>query len=404
MTNIFGKNLHQLMVETIDDLSTTSNITNFSPGSITRALLSTVNKQTEKAYATFDINFARAFLSGAAGKYIDFLGDIVGLSRLGSTRNSSVAAEKNIKFFVETGTFGDINNNQSISIPPNTQIKTHKDSPISYITTSTNILLADASEAFISVSSISTGQRSNVAENTLKYHNFTGYVDASNNSLKVTNAKSILAARDLETDTNYKFRIASALLSAEKANTTALRLASLSVPGIADVLVFPRLYGIGTTDIVIQSVFPSVSTSLINSVKSAITDVEAVGSLTTVRGPKEYGIGMTVELTTRSKLDTTQQDNLGRIVDTVIIDKVNQLNIGDELVLSSIIQTILATNDLIKNVGTLQRPFQELSLYVPTVLEDNKRREELLDDFQPPIDGRVIIEPSLSDPIQVVFV
>ena len=403
MANIFGKNLNQLMVETIDDLSSSANINNFSPGSMTRAILTTINRQTERMYTTFDINFARAFLSGARGKYLDYLGDMVGVQRLGSQTTSVAASNKNFRFFVDTGTFGDINNSQPISIPPNTQIKTHATATTSYITTSSNILPVNASEAFISVISTSAGSRGHINKGIMKYHDFRGYADATNNTLKVINNEGALTARDLESDINYKFRIANALLSAEKANSTALRLTALSVPGVANVIVTPRMFGIGTTDIIIQAVLPTVSTELVNTVKSAISDVEAYGTLVNVRGPKEYGIGLTMELTTRTKLDSNEQDQLSRTVDQAVLNYINRLNIAEPFQRNTVIQTVLTVSDKIKNVGTLTLPFRELSLFIPTALDDNKRREDLLDDFTPPIDGRVIVEPSLVDPIQVVF-
>ena len=50
-------------------------------------------------YRKFDINMAQCFLIGAEGKYLDFIGDMMGLPRLGQEVATVSSTETNVHFF-----------------------------------------------------------------------------------------------------------------------------------------------------------------------------------------------------------------------------------------------------------------------------------------------------------------
>lgn len=405
MPTIFGKTYEQLMVETIDEISSDSGITNFSPGGKARALLSTFNRKISEQYNIFDRDFVRGFISGASGRYLDFLGELLGVARLGSTRAVVSAGSRLVRFFVEQGTFGQINSNTAITIPDGTQIRTSATGGNLYVTQGANILPTTASELFISVSSVGEGSSARVAAGALRFHNFTNYARVADNLLRVENVSSVLDARDIESDTNYRFRIANALLTAEKANLTAIRIAALTTPGVGDVVIQPRLFGIGTADVLVQSIFPSVTSQLLTSVRAAVEQVVAGGTYVNVRAPKEYGVAATILLNLRAGLSDEEKTLVQSTADREVIRLVNRLNIGDTLFRNEILQRVLSLDQRIKSIGTIEEPFQELSLYIPTRIDEEtgKRREDLLADFTPPVDGRIIIEPSIADPVRITF-
>lgn len=393
------------MIDTIDEVSVEAGITNFGPGSKARAVLSTFNRKIAEQYNIFDRDFVRGFISGASGRYLDFMGELLGVSRLGSTRAIISSSSRIVRFFVETGTFGQINSNTSITIPDGTQILTSRTGSNVYVTVGTHILPTTSSEAFVSVTSVGEGASARVAQGALRFHNFINYTDVDNNTLKVENVSSVLDARDVESDTNFRFRIANALVTAEKANLTAIRVAALTTPGVGDVVIQPRLFGIGTTDVIVQSIFPSVTTQLITSVRASVEEAIAGGNYVNVRGPKEYGVTTTLLLNLRAGLSTEERTLIADAADREVIRLVNQLSISDTFFRNEILQRVLSLDPRIKSIGTIEQPFQELSIYIPTRIDEEtgKRREELEADYAPPVDGRIIIEPSIADPVRIVF-
>ena len=390
------------MRESIDDVSTGTNLSNLNPGSKTRALLEAINARIRNAYGDFDLSFARAFLSGATGKYLDFIGELLNVNRLGAAGAIIPSAAQNVKFYVVSGTFGDINSGTDIVVPAGTIIKNRATGDaVRYKTSVPVTLLSTASETFVAVESLVVGQLANVGLGSIKFHEFENYSDTLNSTLKVLNIASITAGREIEDDINYRFRIANGVLSGEKGNATAVRIAALSTPGVANAMVTPYAQGIGTYDVLLQSITPTVTTQLISAVENSLLDITALGSLFRVRGPQEFGIEIEVTLTLRENLDLDGNVALADWVDISLVDYINNFDIGNELIINQLIEIVLGTDERIKNVGVTSKPIDFVGIYKPTKLSDNKIREELLDDFAPPEDGRVIIEPSVADPVRV---
>lgn len=402
----FAKSQEEILKDVVRDLSSSTPLTKLTPGSIARTFSEAVSRNISGAYQTFDSNLIVSFLAGARGKYLDYLAEIVGISRLGTTGATVSASAKNVRFYVESGTFGSINGGASILVPAGTLIKTSTTTnAVLYRTTSIVLLPSAASEAFVAVESVIPGSKSNVGSGTLIYHTFVSYSDYANSSLKVINDASINSAREIESDTNFKYRLANALLSQAQANATAIRIAALNVVGVADVILSTRYRGIGTSDLLIQSTQPSVSTELINAVRAAVQGVGAEGMLITVRGPQEFGIALEASFSLREYKYQDAGAALKRSVSTALVAFLDSLAIGDELVLSDLINTILNTDRNIKTVGTsYTKPLDRIYVYKPTELQDNSIREELLSDFTPPTDGRIIVETTVSEPITLTII
>ena len=67
----------ELLKSVIDD----TNITKTSIGSKTRAIIEALSGKMDQMYRKFDVNMAQAFLAGAEGKYLDLIGDMMGIAR-----------------------------------------------------------------------------------------------------------------------------------------------------------------------------------------------------------------------------------------------------------------------------------------------------------------------------------
>ncbi len=400
---LFERNYNDILGQAILDLTTNSRINRISPGAKARAILEATSRNINQAYKTFDINLARAFLSGASGTYLDLIGELLGTPRLGSATSHASSTAQVVKFFVDTGTFYDINNTSSITIPAGTLISTAPNSTgVSYRVTPGAILSSGASQQFVSVEALSPGENSNVGTGTLKFHNFTNYTDVKNNTLKVVNLSGIFNGANVETDVNYKYRISRSALASEAANQTSVLLAALSVPGVANAVLQNRSTGIGTYKVLIKSITPSVSNALLDNVQASIESVSSVGIRPAADRPNETGMAFTVNLIYQNGVSEEDKTSIESQIRTSMSDYVNGLDIGEEYIVNEMIERVLSVSPSIKDIGIPGKPFDTMAIYKETRLRDNKIRQELLGNYVPQTVERIIMEPTLAEPITLI--
>jgi uncharacterized phage protein gp47/JayE len=393
---IFG----DLLIEIIENTP----LTKTSVGSKTRAISEALSGKLGQMYRKFDANMVQAFLTGAEGQFLDFIGDMMGVERLGQEVSNVASSERILKFYVDSGTFGDINGGNSILLSSGTNTGTAAAGTGVTYTIPYNIILSSSlSEVYVAARAVRPGTSGNIGARQLIYHNFTNYTDSGNDSLKVINEAEIVKGRDGEIDTNYKFRISKQVTAAEKANLTAVRLAVLETPGVADLVAIPYFRGIGTFDILLKSTTPTVSTGLISAVNEAVRKVMAQGIIPTIRGPVEIGISLTGKLTLKKRMTAAEETNILNAVTGNVRDYINSLDIDEDMIVNELIERVMATSSEIKNVGTATKPFESIYTYKPTRLEDNKIRGVLLTDYTAEEDERVIVEDQYAGSTPILF-
>lgn len=401
---IFAESESKIFGDLLYDVVNNTNITRTSPGSKTRALAQALSKKLGRQWKVFDRNVALGFLDGANGKYLDFIGQMLGLPRAGETTASSSAADRLVRFYVDIGTFGTINSGSSIILPAGTLVSTASGGTGTvYRLPYQTLLVSGQSEAYVSVEAVRSGTAANVSANQLRFHDFTNYTDSLNNSLKVNNEGDMNLGREVEGDTNYRFRLSNQVIAAEAANLTAIRLTALSVPGVSDVSIIPYYHGIGTFDVLIKATVPTVSASLEYAVWEAVFKKAGFGNVANVRGPLEIGVSMIGELTFKKKIATSEQDNIIDSVTTNITSYIDNLDIGEEIIFNEMIERVMGTSDLIKNVGSTTKPFEKVFIHRPSKLEDNKVRSTLLDDFAPEADEKLLVENQYAGSTPILF-
>ena len=397
---LFARDLTELTADTISELSRTTNLTKLSPGSKARALLDAVNKRLEEAYQTFDLNLTKAFVSSAPGQFLDLIGELLGVTRTSGVAASVTEDMEVAKFYVESGTFSDINGGDPISIRTGTLLSTLPNlTGIIYRVTSNIVLLAADSEVFIPVESTVVGEVSNVGADSLTNHNFRDYDDFVSETLKSTNVHAVANGSNLESDANFRFRIANRVLEVEAGNEVAVRLAALSTPGVADVVTIPRYRGIGTFGLLIESTTPTVSEALIDDVQGRVALVQGLGTIAYIRKPFETGIVLRTTVEYNQRYDDATLANVEYELEQTVRNFVSELGIGDTFVINQLVSSMFAVSDNIKNLGIPGTPLEEVYIYTESRVEDNRVKQRLLGDYEPDFDERVLIEPSISVPI-----
>lgn len=401
MPLVIEKSFDQLMGDSLEELVSTTNITRTTPGSKARSLLQVVNRKLNKSYQEFDINFLRTFLPFAQGRFLDYIGDMLGTTRLGSARAIVSSLEENFKFSVASGTFGDLNSGSNILVPAGTQISSLPGNEgIVYRILSGFYLPSTDTEFFFSAEAVRDGSASNAGSGTLVNTTFTGYTLGT--GLLVTNLGPINSGTDIESDNNFRFRLANQVLAAEGGNETSVRLAILSVPGVQDVISLKYARGIGTFDFVIQTIIPNTPDSVINSCQLAIERSQSYGIRGKAVAPTLTGMSFQISITWRSDTKTTERTEIKRGISNAIQDYINNLDIAEEFIYNELIQRILDVSDKIKNVGTAQQAIDQIFIYRNTKVNDSSVKEEIQDDYAPDTDERLIIEDSLETPVTIL--
>jgi uncharacterized phage protein gp47/JayE len=401
---LFSKSQDRIFGTLLRDIVDNTVLSKVSVGSKTRSFAESVSSELGRAYKKFDINVAQTFLPAAEGKYLDFLGDMLGVKRLGQSKAESSSSERNIRFYVDSGTFGDINSGSSILLSSGTIISTGEAATgVLYVVPYNVILSSSLSETYVAVRALKSGSVSNIGRHQLRYHDFTDYTDSANDTLNVINDAEIIKGEDGETDTNYRFRISQQTTAAEAANQTAIRLAVLTTTGVADVVMIPFFQGIGTFDILLKSVTPVLPDGLVSAVNESVSKVVAHGISYRVRGPVETGFSVVGTLTLKKKLSSQEEINILNAATTNVSDYVNSLDIAEDLIINEMIERVMATSPEIKNIGEATKPFDNLYIYRPSRLEDNKVRNTLIGDYSPQEDERVIIETEYGGDTPVLF-
>lgn len=397
----------------LNNIGANTPITYIGPGSRAKAIANALAASLDDFYTILDNQTLLSFVSSASGRYLDMIGELVGVSRQIAAPASVGANEQVVKFYVDSGTFGDINNNSSILVNAGTQI-TNSSGTIVYLLSQDTILGVNDSEQYVTVEAAEEGTQFNVgSRDVLISHDFTGYsaYSSSNPPLKVINDQPIENAVPREDDGLFRFRIKNAIFSAATGNSIAIRTKLLASPGVADVLDVPLSNGIGTATYYIKTVSAVPSATLLERLQLEVDAMTAVGSRIFVKRPLQSYVSGTIHILPGRELSDKEEIELKRQVITSARDYINNLDIGERMSFAAMARNIFLLNQAIRQVGSDNNPFinpetKELTISIAreTVEDVTRRRETPLQqapDFAPQTIEKLIVDPTIASPLSV---
>lgn len=403
---IFNINPQIIVDKTFDELQKRSVITQNSRGSSARALVEAIGSQFAISQDEA-INVLRdSFIAFSTGDKLDLIGEILGITRLGQTKSFSSIDDKNIKFYVDSGTFGDINNSSTIFIPANSvrfvpSITGISTTQLSFFNPNNIILDPNDSETYIDIESVQFGPQTELGARTLTRHTFTNYSNytVNNKLLKVINESTIVGGRSQESDNNFRFRIKNANRAAEAANDIAITLGLLLIPGISDVKHVPYSNGIGTGTFLIKTVIPSTPSSIITLAQETINHIKGTGNKIIAAAPTLLGLEFFITLSYKygTQLSVIERAEINAA--NAIGSYINNLDINQDFFINKLVSVILTSDSNIINVGTSTQPIDRIFLYRTSIINSDRIRRKIFTDVTVDIDERVILETSIDNPI-----
>jgi len=378
------KTFSDIVQDSVRYLINNTGITYFSDGSIAKALVEATGLEISRLQEYVSGAFQNAFLSSAAGVYLDMWGETLGLPRLRDRRATAQVQDGAVRFYVTNGTLGSRlphPTNSGLGLLPKGTVVTNATNTVEFVVTETVTFPVNAKSVFVSVVASDTGTGFNVGINQLTVHNL------NKPEVKVINDISITTGRDTEPDDEYRFRLSRAMTARYGSNLAAIEVAAISSPGVsrAEVLQFAR--GAGTFDVLLIPQGNRVTNSAKENTRRALEQVSAYGVSFSIREPEYVPIKITAQLSFFPGTSEGEKITARETVQSALLQYIASIPLGGELVINQIRAACLSVKS-VKDVKIVE-------LYIdckPRTLRNVQLREDEL----------FIPDEEVPDPIEIL--
>jgi hypothetical protein len=385
----------QYRIEILQSLATTG-VKQLSPGGKARAFFDIVADMIGRSEQAQFYNISQTLLPYATGDSLDAIGQIYGVTRIPRQDGQVMAQDQNFKFYVRSGSFGDINSGNDIYIPAGVRIATLDDDGPVYVT-SPFLLLASDAMAYFTAKAVSPGSKGAAPSQVFIRHNFTNYSSFQYGSLLVTNDYGVIGGRDQEEDESYRYRIYLKIRAQSSVNESALRFELLQLPGIQDVVFEP--YSGGFTCYVF-GISPIVPPSLIALVQSTLNEKVAFPLTAVAVNPDLVGITLSTSIQYTSNVLQSERETVKFTAIRAAEEYINNLGLGQPLIINEIADRLRNADTRILDIGQPNKQIQEI--YIWRARPDGSRYSRyLLGNYTPSTGERIVVEP-LATPISLV--
>jgi hypothetical protein len=147
-----------------------------------------------------------------------------------------------------------------------------------------------------------------------------------------------------EADIDYKKRISEQIRVVASSNELSIHNAARDVSGVFDIIVKPYAYGIGSFSVIVIPMTGYTSETVVNSVRSAISNVVAYGCKYEVSAPEEKKIKINITLEMKNNLSLNESQSITFTVQDEIRKYISNLTIGESFNIDKLTQIILAVD------------------------------------------------------------
>ncbi len=331
-------------------LSSNTEITYFSRGSIARALVEATNLEISRLQDFVATVSDNSFLTTANGIFLDLFGEMLGLPRITDRRATASIEDGTVRFYVESGTLGARLPGDAPGqglIPRGIQISSF-DGSVVFETTSVTTFPINSKSAFVPVAAANSGASFNVGANQLIIHNL------ADTAVKVTNDIAITTGSDIESDSDYRFRLSKAMTTKYGSNKTAVQVAAASQPGVSRAEIVQYARGAGTFDVLLVPQANKLSKSIIDDTRRVIESVTAYGVNPSVREPSYVPFKVMAQLRYDSSSREGERLAARRAAESAVLRFFASISLGGEMIVNQLRAAILASSQVIKDVKIIE--------------------------------------------------
>jgi uncharacterized phage protein gp47/JayE len=370
-------------------------VTQTAEGGKARAFADIVASELNTLETNAFNNLSQALLPYATNTSLDFIGAIYGVTRIPASNSYTSGLDGTFTFYVQSGTFGSINNGNDITIPAGTLVFSSGSVPVAYSVSYPTVLSAASNSQAFSAIAVQTGSGGNAPANSITNTNFTNYTQSSYGTLLVTNNFGIVSGRDAEDDSSYQYRIQLALKTVGGSSETDLTVQLLTVPGVSNIT-FEELPG--TFNVYVYTTSTSPSAYVIQLVQSMLNTLTAFPITGTAIAPDLVGISLVTTLTLISAPTEAQSIIISNAI-AAATNYINNIGVGGTIVINEISSILMSSDTNILDIGLPNQPL--LQIFIWRSREDGTRySRNLVQDYTAAI-GEQIVTENISNPINL---
>lgn len=146
-----------------------------------------------------------------------------------------------------------------------------------------------------------------------------------------------------ELDETYKIRLSQQATSLEAANETAVRLATLSIPGVQDTKLTRFTHGTGSFSVFLITEGGVISEEIIGIAKEKIRDVAAYGIRYEVYAPTLVPVSLHFKIIFVA--NATDQDLIKEQAKEKVQEYINSREISETLIFNEVIESVMGISD-----------------------------------------------------------
>lgn len=266
------------------------------------------------------------FVYSATGEYLDKHGADRGL-----TRKSAVKAKGKVKFFLAAALEVDL------VIPKGTVVSTSGSTPYQYTTNNDGTISAGDTTVVLNCTAVEGGADSNAVIGAVNV-----LVTAVPGVETVKNKTAFTGGTDTESDESFRQRIIESYNSISNGTNKAYyKSLALSVEGVTEAVVVPKVSGAGSVDVYICSNREQPTTTLVNKVQALMDEAREVNVIVFVIPAKSVSVDIGVEISIREGYDF---DIVAENVKNALTEYITTLPIGEDILENHIGKVVLSVD------------------------------------------------------------
>lgn len=147
-----------------------------------------------------------------------------------------------------------------------------------------------------------------------------------------------------ESDDDYRDRISKQCLSLATANQTAIRLATLSVDGVVDVVLKPYVYGAGSFSLLVLIDAYNAAEDIMQRVRDAVEPIIGYGIKYEIIQPILKPVSLSLKLILKETVDTIQAQDIKYEVREAVRSYLLTRTIAEEITIAELTQRVMDVN------------------------------------------------------------
>lgn len=379
MTLVQTQTYDEILNGSIRQLRAGGKITNFETGGITMSLLEVMADQAARLHTAVRAANAMSYVDTAASHHLDLLAQSYGLSRTIPEAASVSASDRVIRFYTDDES-PLVSHLPTGTIPVGAEI-TNSDGSLTFRVTEEAQFRQNDTYVYVSAAATVAGTDTNVGTNELTNHNL------GPSQVLVTNEATIQNGTDTETDAQLRFRLLNQMRIDQTGNSAALRNAAGLLPGVADAVVRPHAFGLGTVEILLVPSGTTVPSEALTLARQQVDRVRSAGTEVFVRPPTYAPIQLSIRLSFAKGTTRVDRRGIKPNVLRAVVGYLQEIPLGGELVINELRQRVMGSSDQIRDMA--------ITCFIV------RKRVQILKNFRLHDDELFIPDNSVNTPIEI---